>query len=101
MNMDLDMSAQGVWLTQQAHQLGYADVDEMFSSTPEIYLRLAESWRSTHPLSAGDAPLSGERGNWTWQSVTRRRCISSLRSAAPHGTFLRVTGVAIGHASNL
>lgn len=49
--MERDIAAQALWLGQQAHDRGYADLHAMLIESPHLYHRLAETWRQFHPLS--------------------------------------------------
>src|SRR3990172_9018847 len=48
--MERDISAQLVWLTQQARNYGFADLQELLMNAPRLYARLAEAWRQVHPV---------------------------------------------------
>jgi hypothetical protein len=47
--MKRDIVAQVAWLTQQAAQYGYADLQELFAGAPDAYNALAATWRRLHP----------------------------------------------------
>jgi hypothetical protein len=48
--LESDITAQVAWLTQQAMNHGYTDLQRLLAGAPQLYVRLAEAWRRRHPF---------------------------------------------------